>query len=142
MRPGVLSDEVTSARDNLQPVHSPANQYRTDHLWSSSNVLALAFFVAFLAIQIIVPIVKLTSPRPARFGWHMWTARKRNPEFVMIMKDGTASPVNLSTYLGLSRGELDIQEAMPAHLCRVVPNVASVQIKTLDSEPFKVYSCP
>ena len=110
--------------------------------WSFRNVLVLVFFVGFLAIQIIVPIVKLTSPRPARFGWHMWTARKRNPQFILVMKDGTTSPVGLSTYLGLSRGELDIREAMSAHLCRVVPEVASVQIKTLDSEPPKVYSCP
>jgi len=104
--------------------------------------MAVAFFVIFLAIQIVVPVVKLTSPRPARFGWHMWTARNRNPQFVMTMKDGSLSPVILSTYLGLSRGELDIREAMPAHLCRVVPDVVSVQIKTLDSEPSKVYSCP
>jgi len=60
----------------------------------------------------------------------------------MTMKDGSVSPAILSTYLGLSRGELDIREAMPAHLCRVVPDVASVQTKPLDSEPSRVYSCP
>jgi hypothetical protein len=110
--------------------------------WSPKNVLALAFFVAFLTIQIAVPIVKLTSPRPARFGWHMWTARRRNPQFTLVMKDGTTSPVDLSTYLGLSRGELDFREAMPAHLCRVVPDVVEVQTQTLDSESPKVHSCP
>jgi len=108
---------------------------------SFKNLLALSFFVAFLAIQIVVPIVKLTSLRPARFGWHMWTARKPNPRFTLVFKDGTTSPAILSTYLGLSRGELDIREAMPAHLCRVVPNVASVQINTVDSESLKVYTC-
>jgi len=123
-------------------VHSSANQDHSDPAWSPRNILAIAFFVTFLAIQIVVPIVKLISPRPARFGWHMWTARKRNPQFVMTMKDGSASPVILSTYLGLSRGELDIREAIPAHLCRVVPDVASVEIKPLDSQPSKVYSCP
>jgi hypothetical protein len=123
-------------------VHSSANQDRSDLASSPRNILAIAFFFAFLAIQIVVPVVKLTSLRPARFGWHMWTARKRNPQFVMIMKDGSASPVILSTYLGLSRGEMDIREAMPAHLCRVVPDVASVQIKPFDSEPSQVYSCP
>ena len=123
-------------------MHSSANQHHSDLEWSTRNILAVAFFVAFLAIQILVPVVKLTAPRPARFGWHMWTARKRNPQFVLIMKDGSASPVILSTYLGLSRGELDIREAMPPHLCRVVPDVASVQIKPLDSEAPRVYSCP
>jgi hypothetical protein len=123
-------------------VQSLGNQHSSDLAWSQRNILVIAFFVTFLAIQIVVPVVKLTSPRPARFGWHMWTARKRNPQFVMMMKDGTATPVILSTYLGLSRGELDLRDAMPAHLCRVVPDVASVQIKLLDSEPAKVYSCP
>jgi hypothetical protein len=123
-------------------VHGLANQDRPDLTWSTRNILAVAFFVTFLAIQIVVPLVKLTSPRPGRFGWHMWTARKRNPQFVMVLKDGSASPVSLSTYLGFSRGEIDVREAMPAHLCRVVPDVASVQIKPLDSEPSKVYSCP
>ena len=106
------------------------------------NVLALAFFVAFLTIQVAVPIVKLGSARPARFGWHMWTARKRNPQFVLVMKDGTKRLVSLSTYLGLSRGELDFREAMAEHLCRVVPGVAAVQIDQRDSDSPKVYSCP
>jgi hypothetical protein len=123
-------------------VQTSANQHSSDLALSHRNIVVIAFFVTFLTIQIVVPVVKLTSPRPARFGWHMWTARKPNPQFVMIMKDGSATPVILSTYLGLSRGELDLLEAMPAHLCRVVPDVASVQIKPLDSEPAKVYSCP
>lgn len=123
-------------------MHGSANQHLSDPAWSTRKILAIAFFVTFLAIQIVVPVVKLTSPRPARFGWHMWTARKPNPQFVMTMKDGSVSPVILSTYLGLSRGEMDIREAMPAHLCRVVPDVASVQTKPLDSEPSRVYSCP
>jgi hypothetical protein len=110
-------------------------------VWTSKNVLVIVFFASFLTIQTVVPVVKLTAQRPARFGWHMWSARKRFPQFFVVLNDGTSRPADLSTYIGWSRGEMDFTEALPPHLCRVVPEIAAVEIKAPGSETLKTYSC-
>lgn len=106
------------------------------------RVAATAFFVLFLLIQTAVPLVQLWEPRPARFGWQMFSAGPQRPRFSLVMRDGTTRPADLRLYVAHSRGEVDLEKALPQHLCRVVPDVASVQITTPDSKPMRVYKCP
>lgn len=106
------------------------------------RVAAIAFFVLFLLIQTAVPLVQLWAPRPARFGWQMFSARQQPSRFLLVMRDGTSQPANLPLYVAQSRGEVDLEKALPQHLCRVVPDVASVQITAPDSKQMRVYKCP
>jgi len=106
------------------------------------RVAAIAFFVLFLLIQTGVPLVQLWAPRPARFGWQMFTATPQRPRFSLVMRDGTIRPADLRLYVAQSRGEVDLEKALPRHLCRVVPDVASVQIITPDAKQPRVYECP
>lgn len=99
------------------------------------------FFVLFLVIQTAVPLVQLWAPRPARFGWQMFTDTPRRPRFTLVLRDGTRRPAHLGQYVAHSRGEIDLEKALPRHLCRVVPDVASVQITTPDSKQPRVYKC-
>jgi hypothetical protein len=110
--------------------------------WTAKRVATTAFFVLFLLIQTGVPLVKLWAPRPARFGWQMFSARQQRARFSLVMRDGTGQPANLGLYVAQSRGELDLEKALPRHLCRVVPDVASVQITALNSKQPRVYKCP
>ena len=137
---------LLSARDKLHRVETKSREMEHDppgdtRFWTSKRVLILIFFVSFLTIKIAVPVIQLTSQRPARFGWHMWSARKRFPQFFIVLKDGTSRPADLSTYIGWSRGEMDFTEALPPHLCRVVPEIAAVEIKSPGSETLKVHVC-
>ena len=106
------------------------------------RVATTVFFVLFLLIQTGVPLVRLWAPRPARFGWQMFSARHQPPRFSLAMRDGTSRPADLRLYVAQSRGEVDLQQALPRHLCRVVPGVASVQITAPDSKQPRVYECP
>ena len=106
------------------------------------RVAATAFFVFFLLIQTAVPLVQLWAPRPARFGWQMFSARRQPAHFSLVMRDGTSHPANLRLYVAQSRGEADLEKALPRHLCRVVPDVAFVQISAPDSKQPRVYKCP
>jgi hypothetical protein len=106
------------------------------------RVAANTFFVLFLLIQTAVPLVQLWAPRPARFGWQMFSATQQRPRFSLVMRDGTRRPANLRLYVAQSRGEVDLEKALPRHLCRVVPDVASVQITAPDSKQPRVYKCP
>ena len=110
-------------------------------MWSVRHFLAAGFCTTFLAIQIVVPIVQLGARRPARFGWHMWTARPQAPTFLIVMSDGTRQPADLSRYLALSRGEMDASELLPPHLCRVIPDIAAVEVRTSASDAVKVHRC-
>ena len=105
-------------------------------------VLALVFVVFFLSIQIIVPAVKLTSPRPARFGWHMWTVTPPRRQVVLLMRDGTTRPADLRPYLVQARGELDLDNALPPHLCRMIPDVAAVRYNSRITATTQTHTCP
>jgi hypothetical protein len=105
------------------------------------RVAATAFFLLFLLVQTAVPVVQLWAPRPARFGWQMFSAAPSRPRFSLVMRDGTVRPADLRLYVAESRGEVDLEKALPPHLCRVVPEAASVQITTPDSKLPRVYEC-
>jgi hypothetical protein len=105
------------------------------------RVAATAFFVLFLLIQTAVPLVQ-PGAASGRFAWQMFTANPQRPRFSLVMRDGTVQPANLRLYVAQSRGEVDLEKALPRHLCRVVPDVASVQITAPDSKEPRVYKCP
>lgn len=110
-------------------------------MWTLQHVLAASFCTVFLGIQIALPIARLASPRPARFAWHMWTALPRPPAFFVVMNDGSVHPADLRLYLVSSRGEMDASELLPPHLCRVIPDIAAVEIRTRDPDAVKVHRC-
>lgn len=105
-------------------------------------VLALAFIVLFLSVQIIVPVVKLMSPRPARFGWHMWTVTPPRRQVVLLMRDGTTRPADLRPYLAQGRGELDLDHVLAPHLCRMNPDVAAVRYRSRSTATTQTHTCP
>ena len=72
----------------------------------------------------------------------MFSASPQRPRFSLVMRDGTSQPANLRLYVAHSRGEVDLEKALPPHLCRVVPDVASVRIAAPDSKEPRVYKCP
>jgi hypothetical protein len=135
----------TVARDNLHGVQKDSSESVIEpgnkrESWNPKTILALIFCAAFLAIQIAVPIAKLASQRPARFGWHMWSARKKFPQFFLV-KGETKRPADLSRYIAWSRGEMDFTDALPAHLCREIPDIDGVEIRMPDNQPPKTHAC-
>jgi hypothetical protein len=102
---------------------------------------ATAFFLFFLLIQAGVPLVQLGAQRPARFGWQMYSAKPQRARFVLVMRDGTQRPASLGPYVAQSRGELDLTSALPPHLCRMVPDLASVLVTASDAKAPREYKC-
>lgn len=105
-------------------------------------IVPRCFFVLFLLIQTGVPLFRLGSPRPARFGWQMFSARQQFARFSLVLRDGRIRPVDLGLYVAQSRGEVNLETVLPLHLCRVVPDVASVQITAPNSSQPRVHKCP
>jgi 23S rRNA U2552 (ribose-2'-O)-methylase RlmE/FtsJ len=118
------------------------NLDHADISWTSKNKLALVIIVLFLSIQIGVPLARLWSPRPARFGWHMWSTVPPRLEIDLVMRDGSSQPANLRPYVAQARGELDLDNSLPPHLCRMLPEVAAVQLRSSGSFNTQIPTCP
>jgi hypothetical protein len=106
--------------------------------------LAATFFVAFLLVQLAVPAYMLTQPRPARFGWQMYSAVR--PDVVggaFHIEDarGEASPVVRSLHVARARLEVDYLEVLPPYLCEVVAGAAAVVYRRGDTVTHR-YPCP
>ena len=103
--------------------------------------LARIFFVVFLLIQVTVPAVQLFRPRPARFGWQMFSAIQRPPEFRVRLRSGASLTVDGYRYVGNARGDLDYERFLPPHLCRVVWGAVAVEYRTPHREAVREYRC-
>ena len=94
----------------------------------STRALLVGLFLAYLLIQIGVPIVQFESDTPARGGWQMFSDRRPAPEFVVVMTDGTEEAIALSDFVAFPRADLPLETTLPAHLCRVVSGAEAVVI--------------
>jgi hypothetical protein len=106
------------------------------------RLAAAGFFVAFLAIQVVMPIVQLVSAqRPARFGWQMYSVISDAPDFELILRDGTAQPIDIRPYVASLRGDVPLARFVPPHLCTLFPNAAAVHYRIDDETQMGTYQC-
>lgn len=81
------------------------------------SLLLRAIIVAFLAAQLVVPMVGLFGPRPARFAWQMYSAMPPVPQAWAIAKDGSETAVDLGALFAVQRAELDYPSILREGLC-------------------------
>jgi hypothetical protein len=82
------------------------------------RTLAISVLIAaFLAVQLLVPMVALFGPRPARFSWQMYSALPRVPHAWTIAADGTERPMDLGALFAVQRSEIDYTAVLRAGLC-------------------------
>lgn len=95
--------------------------------------------VAFLVVQLALPILALGGPRPTGFGWQMFTAYAPAPIVTVEMTDGSARSIELGELLAHPRPEADLVTAIVAELCGR-DGVVAVTVQETD-EHHRV-SCP
>jgi hypothetical protein len=96
------------------------------------ELLAAGFVVAFAMFQLIVPMLKLTEPRLARFGWQMFAGRgSPRAQFTVILADGSA--VSTVPRIPVRRPEVPYEEIVPPQLCRHIPDARSVWVSVWTS---------
>lgn len=99
--------------------------------WSSRERLAGAIVIGYLAVQLTLPVVLLFYPRPQRFGWQMFTNAPVIPQLVLHRTGGRRDTVDINRYFAVRRPELlrsDL-DLLPAHVCRVTPDAAAVELQ-------------
>ncbi len=98
-------------------------------------MLAIALFVG---VQIIVPLVALAGPRPARFSWQMYSGIRTHQTFTLQFEDGTTRPVIAGDYLVHPRADTDHTTWLPDHACRAEADLAAVLIEQPGHETVEV----
>lgn len=96
--------------------------------------------VAFLAVQVLVPLVGLFGPRPARFSWQMYSALPRVPHAWTVAADGTERPIDLGPLFAVQRAEIDYAAVLRAGLCDKV-SAPAVRIQEDESSEPELIAC-
>lgn len=97
--------------------------------WTPRDIAAAVFIVGFLGWQLAVPMAKLAGPRPAQFGWQMFSYQYRPAKVLAVFPDGEARAIEPSLYLGALRADLRYERALAKHLCRADPRLAAVRLE-------------
>jgi hypothetical protein len=107
-----------------------------------ARVAVVCFFVVFVALQALVPLFQLLiAPRPARFGWQMFSISAPPPDFAVVRADGSSAPVAIESYVASFRGDVPLAQFLPAHLCRVVPGAVAVRVQPQGAQQAEVHQC-
>ncbi len=77
----------------------------------------IAFIAVWLAVQLAVPAYGLLQPRPARFGWQMYTALTELPSVTVRYEDGSEAAVEVENRVARGRAEADYIPALHDKLC-------------------------
>jgi hypothetical protein len=108
---------------------------------SARQKLVALFFAAFLLVQLAVPAYMLTQPRPARFGWQMYSGVRIAGVYLVEDATGRLDTVRVADYVARSRIEVDHRGALPAFLCQAVEGAAAV-VHERAGEPPERHPCP
>jgi len=107
-----------------------------------SRRAAACFFVVYLIVQVSLPVYRLWAPRPARFGWQMFSSSVYPVRVWLLRRDGSEEPLDPAAYVGNPRADLDYEKFVPPHICKLRPEVASVRFQLPAPAPLKEYPCP
>lgn len=94
--------------------------------WSAQNMLVALFVIAFIVIQLAVPVLALAQPRPARYGWQMYTAVPSLPRVTVEDADGRTQSVDVTDLVARGRAAADFSAALVDHLCETTDIVAPI----------------
>ncbi len=102
-----------------------------------------ALSLVFLSLQVAVPTALLFGPRPARFGWQMFSAHTTAPVFAVEHADGSRALVDVDDYFAFRRGDLDpaVFDRLPAHLCRIDATVVTVYERRPGETTIEAHPC-
>lgn len=103
--------------------------------------VASLLIAAFLAVQLVVPAVALFAPRPARFGWHMYSALPPVPQAWIVHADGSSEAVDVTSLFVVPRAEIDYAAALRDRLCGI-SRAVEIRVQPDADAPMESIRCP
>lgn len=90
---------------------------RTARRWPTSEVATAALIVAFVVVAIVIPALALGQPRPARFGWQMYSVAQPAPRAWLQSADGSVREFDLADRLAVLRADIPDPTSLGKRLC-------------------------
>src|SRR5690606_36246895 len=109
--------------------------------WSGRDVLCAAAFVAYLAVQIAVPLRSGGSERLERLSWQMYSIPGDAAVYTVERSGGVIDTIPLQRYTLHPRLEIDWSRRYPPHLCEVIGDAVTVRKSSSRISPEVVYPC-
>jgi hypothetical protein len=110
-----------------------------DRLRTRATLVAI-ILAAYLTIQVIVPVAALFGPRPARFGWQMYSALPDLPQAWTVAADGTEEEIALASLFAIQRAEIDYTAVLRSGLCDVT-DAPAVKVQAPDAQEPELIEC-
>jgi hypothetical protein len=76
-----------------------------------------ALFSAFVVLAVAIPTLALAQPRPARFGWQMYSVAQPAPRAWLQSADGSVTEWDLADHLAVLRADISDPESIGQRLC-------------------------
>lgn len=106
--------------------HAP-DRTPDDPAWSRADRRAAAAFLLIAAAQVGLPLASLWQPRPARWGWQMYSAAVHFPRIAVVRRDGSEVEIRLDDHVVRARTDVALRSLLPPHLCRTLTAAAAVR---------------
>ena len=94
--------------------------------WNLRSTVTAALIVAFVAIALAVPAFALTQPRPARFGWQMYSVAYPAPRAWLQAADGSTEEYDLADRLAVLRADVPDPLGVGQQLCATTSSPAVI----------------
>lgn len=92
-----------------------------------ADAMARTLILAYLAVQIIVPAVRLPHHGLARFGWQMFSRIDAQPGIRVIFADHVDS-TSVTSARSAMRADLQLPPDFPRQVCAHYPAATAVRI--------------
>lgn len=92
--------------------------------------LKSVFVAVFVILAVAVPVLALTQPRPARFGWQMYSVAQPAPRAWLQTTGGTVREWALADHLAVLRGDISDPTSIGERLCATEsPSAVLVELR-------------
>jgi len=79
--------------------------------------MAAGLFLVLATLQVAIPAHATLEPRPARFGWQMYSTKSHVPEVWTEDATGSRTAVEVGQLMGDGRAEIHWTEPLASALC-------------------------
>lgn len=99
-------------------------------------------FAVILALQVAVPLLRLGSEKPGRFGWHMFAGVPPAVTFAVRYDGSRVDTLTLADVLVRPRPEIDAAAEIPSRLCARDGAVRGVLVLVAGRTDGTEHTCP
>lgn len=109
---------------------------------SPVRLAAIIAFIVYVVVQIGLPALQLTGPRPSRFGWHMFAGLGTLEAYEVAGADGSIQRIDHTAYFGNWRSDLVVPAPLvAAHICAHRLDAVGVRITDLRTAHTRELPC-